>query len=157
MQVKTRTEYAMRVLLYLAEHRTTVATAQIASACGMNENYVPKVMRILKANGWSSSDYGNTGGYRLTVNPQKITLLDIMNATEDSDNISTFSAPGAPCRCKTKDEQNLVYVFEQFQLLYKLYFSSITLEMLAKESNPDSFIQPLYQYMEGKAGRCSNE
>ena len=84
MQLKMQTDYAIRVLLYLAGRREPAVTKEMASALGISEGYLPKVTQRLRRAGWVSSSAGVAGGFQLIEDPGKITLYDVMRVTEDT-------------------------------------------------------------------------
>lgn len=84
MEINRTTDYAVRVVLHLAaaEAGSRVRASDIAAAQGIPLDYVPKVLQALARSGILATTSGRTGGVRLIKSPQRITLLDIVEAME---------------------------------------------------------------------------
>ena len=48
MQLKITTDYAVRIVYYLALHRGTVTAAELSEALKISESYIPKITKKLK-------------------------------------------------------------------------------------------------------------
>lgn len=48
MQLKITTDYAVRIVYYLALHRGTVTAAELSEALKIPESYIPKITKKLK-------------------------------------------------------------------------------------------------------------
>ena len=57
-----------------------VAIREIADRHGVPGPFLVQILRTLRTAGWVQSVRGSQGGYRLSVDPAKITLLDIAEA-----------------------------------------------------------------------------
>lgn len=80
MVISARVHYACLALLELALRRddpTPVAAAEITGRHGIPGPFLTQILRTLRAVGWVDSSRGSQGGYRLTVDPDQLTLLDI--------------------------------------------------------------------------------
>jgi len=80
-QVPTKTQYAIRALVYLA-HTKTASVASIAEAERIPFKYLEAIFGQLKNAGLLIADRGRSGGYRLTKNPSDIPMSEIVKATE---------------------------------------------------------------------------
>ncbi|MBK7406313.1 MAG: Rrf2 family transcriptional regulator [Phycisphaerales bacterium] len=77
------TEYALRAVIYLAKAEGDNATSQaIAAATVVPEGYMSKVLNTLARAGIVSSQRGPTGGFALALAPNKLTMLDVVEALE---------------------------------------------------------------------------
>ena len=77
------TEYALRAVAYLAscdEHTTTVPL--MAEAIQVKAPYLRKVINKLGDAQIVESQRGKGGGLRLSVDPNKLTLLEVVNAVD---------------------------------------------------------------------------
>lgn len=73
------TDYAIRIILYLAQCETQVISAQmLARQLGITYPYFMKVATALKRAGLVESVMGYSGGYRLAQPSSDITLYDII-------------------------------------------------------------------------------
>lgn len=83
MVISARVHYASLALLELARRRddpTPVAAAEITARQGIPGPFLAQILRTLRTAGWVESSRGSQGGYRLTVDPSRITLLDVAEA-----------------------------------------------------------------------------
>ena len=95
MQLNVTTDYAIRIVLYLAMNERVVNSGEIAKAMGIPPTYIAKITRTLKHAGILSEKRGVDGGFVLHRAPDELTLLDIVGALEKTVNIN---------RCLEEDE-----------------------------------------------------
>ncbi len=69
-------EYALRAVLHLARagREGPLKIDQIASALGIPRNYLAKILHQLSRDGLLESSRGPTGGFRLAIPPDRLTL-----------------------------------------------------------------------------------
>jgi len=99
MQLTTHTDYALRLLIYLAiapaEHQCTVQMA--ASRYRISANHLAKVAQTLVQLGYIHSLRGRGGGLKLAVPVQAITLGKLVRQTENLQLLECFGAdPACP-------------------------------------------------------------
>ncbi len=76
-------EYALRSIVFLAEHADQPQTIrEVASATGVPSEYLAKVLANLKRAGIAQAKRGLHGGYTLAVAPERLTILDVINAVD---------------------------------------------------------------------------
>jgi Rrf2 family nitric oxide-sensitive transcriptional repressor len=81
-------EYALRAVVWLAAHPTmTLSTPQIAKCTQVPAGYMSKVLQILARAGLVESNPGRGGGFRLTRDPQHISVLDVVNSVDTLERI----------------------------------------------------------------------
>ena len=77
-------EHAVRALLYLATHGPeSVKASTIADTLGAPPNYMSKTLHALASAGIVDSRRGPTGGFRLRVEPDRLTLARIIEVVDD--------------------------------------------------------------------------
>ena len=83
--VLQQSDYAIRCLLFLVEHRGRLATkSEIAKAVDAPDLFVAKILqRLVKANVLVSVR-GIHGGFSLAREPSAISLLDVLGASQTS-------------------------------------------------------------------------
>jgi len=89
MKISTRSRYGLRLLMELAGHEgdTPVFLSEIARMQGVSEKYLSKLVIPLRQAGLIKSVRGAHGGYRLGIDPQDISLLQIIECLEGSLNL----------------------------------------------------------------------
>ena len=95
MQLNVTTDYAIRIVLYLAIKKKVVSSNEIARVMGIPPTYIMKITGKLKTAKILSEKRGAEGGFFLIRTPDQLTLLDIVGALEKTVNIN---------RCLEEDE-----------------------------------------------------
>ena len=84
MRLTTHTDYALRVLMYLALRPGESSTIQeIADRYGISKNHLMKVVQHLGAAGWIETSRGRGGGLRLAKPASAIDLGAVVRSTEE--------------------------------------------------------------------------
>ena len=84
MRLTRYTDYAMRVLLYLAARPDRLCSiSEIAGAYGISQNHLMKVVSDLVGAGYLDSVRGRSGGVRLARPPAEINIGAVVRHTED--------------------------------------------------------------------------
>lgn len=89
MQLRLKTDFALRVLLYLAHReRTTgerlpVRVEAVANAYDISKEHLVKVVQQLATHGWVVTKAGRGGGLQLAVEPGTIEVVDVIEAFEE--------------------------------------------------------------------------
>lgn len=83
-KLSTKGRYGTRLMVALAlhNHGRPVSLREIAGHEDISENYLWQVAKPLRDAGLITSVAGAGGGYNLAVNPESITLLDVLTALE---------------------------------------------------------------------------
>ena len=76
MQLKITTDYAVRIVYYLALHRGTVTAAELSEALKISESYIPKITKKLKDANIITACEGIKGGIYFPES-QRISLCSI--------------------------------------------------------------------------------
>ncbi len=85
MRLTMHTDYALRVLMFLALEPDEVhAIPAMAQRYGISRNHLMKVGLTLIQNGFVESVRGRNGGLKLARSPREIKLSEIVRATEDN-------------------------------------------------------------------------
>ncbi|MBW2607859.1 MAG: Rrf2 family transcriptional regulator [Deltaproteobacteria bacterium] len=82
MRLTRAAEYAVRCIVYLAGNGQgkVVGRVEIAKAMEIPEQFLGKIAQQLARSGFIEIVQGAKGGYRLLLSPEKITLLDVVEA-----------------------------------------------------------------------------
>ncbi len=83
MKINRATDYGVRLMVYLASRgEKIIPRAEVASAMDIPSEFLAKIAQILARAGLLEIRQGRTGGYRLKRPPDKITLLEVVEALE---------------------------------------------------------------------------
>ena len=96
-------EHALRAVLYLARQPddTSVPADVIAEALGAPPKYLAKTLNVLAKQGILRSMRGPTGGFRLAVRADALTLARVVEPFDDSRNSGMCLLGGRPCDART--------------------------------------------------------
>ncbi|WP_028996500.1 RrF2 family transcriptional regulator [Azohydromonas australica] len=100
MRLTAMTDYALRLLMHVAQHPQRLCTiAEVARAYAISEAHLMKVTHRLALGGWLETVRGKGGGMRLARAPQDIHLGAVVRSMEpDFALVECFDAP-APSAC----------------------------------------------------------
>lgn len=83
MRMTTMTDYAMRLLMYVAQQPDRLCTiAEVARAYNISEAHLMKITHQLGLNGWLETVRGKGGGMRLAAAPAEISLGAVVRSIE---------------------------------------------------------------------------
>jgi len=84
MRLTQQTDYAFRMLIYLAVHRERSGTVQdVAENYGISRSHLLKVALKLGRLGYVKTSRGRSGGIALARAPEDINLGEVIRAMED--------------------------------------------------------------------------
>ena len=131
--ITTRGRYALRVMVDLAEHRGAgyIPMKEIADRQGLSVKYMERIMPSLTKCGLAEGSHGKGGGYRLSVDPDDCTVLDVLLAAgEGVAPVACLDKDAPPC-----DRKKVCRTLPMWTKLDKLvedYLDSVTLSDLTK-------------------------
>jgi Rrf2 family protein len=90
MQITRQADYALRAILYLARHELTknepgwrpATTSKIAKEKLIPTSFLAKIISQLSISGLINTSRGASGGVSLARGPEKISLLDVVEAID---------------------------------------------------------------------------
>lgn len=108
MKISKKAYYGLRAVVTLAQAGTALSIHTIAESEKLPEDYLEKILQILRRAGIVEATKGTSGGYALARPAEEITVWDILRELDGP--IRTFTAPlqGAlPCfqvsHCQTNE------------------------------------------------------
>lgn len=88
MQLKISTDYAIRIVLYLATTQTAATSAEISVKMGIPQTVIATLARPLQEAGILSTQRGSGGGFTLCRKPEDISLHEIISIAEGTTRIN---------------------------------------------------------------------
>jgi Rrf2 family protein len=82
LEITRKTHLAIMALGVLSDTGERIQGAPLANAIGTSPAFLAQVMTPLVRNGWVDSAPGRTGGYALAVDPDTISILELIEASE---------------------------------------------------------------------------
>ncbi|MGD8785813.1 MAG: Rrf2 family transcriptional regulator [Phycisphaerales bacterium] len=134
MKLSTRTRYAMRALIELAENggRSPLQLKIIAKRQDISIKYLEQLMAVLKSAGLVRSIRGSKGGYILTRGPEQIKLSEAFHCLEGT--VTTVECVGNEDYCNRTADCATRRVWMQVQMAMDDVLKSITLRDMVKMS-----------------------
>ncbi len=107
MKLTYRTDYALRVLIYLMNRPgQKVTTREMAEFYGISLNHLTKVAKALTRAGWLKTERGASGGLMLAPHTADTRLGEIVRLTETAEVVECFTPKTNTCpitaRCELK-------------------------------------------------------
>lgn len=108
MRLTTMTDYALRLLMYVAQQPERLCTiSEVAQAHEISEAHLMKVTHQLGLQGWIETVRGKGGGMRLAHPPQAINLGAVVRSIEPDFALVECFATGSQCtltgQCRLAD------------------------------------------------------
>ncbi len=98
MRLTTMTDYALRMLIYLGQHRERLCTtSEIAQAYQISEAHLTKITHQLGRAGWITTVRGKGGGMRLAREPAQINLGGLVRSIEPDFHLVECLGSGNAC------------------------------------------------------------
>lgn len=138
LRINRQTDYAVRVVLALAQKRvgTRIATKKIGKAMLIPQNFLPRIVAKLAQAEILATFPGRDGGLELAHVPEKITLRDVVEAFEGPLLLSecmldnNFCPFESACAVRTRWERLQNVILEEL--------ASTSFLDLAKEANAEN-------------------
>lgn len=99
MVISARVHYACLALLELAVRSNDISPVtirEITDRHGVPGPFLVQILRTLRTAGWVQSIRGSQGGYRLSIDPASVTLLDIAEVVGCQDTGSHTEGKATP-------------------------------------------------------------
>ena len=127
MQLNITTDYAIRIVYYLALKEKTITASELASVLKIPVNYISKITKKLKAAEIVQACEGIKGGYALMKKPEMISLFDIVSSMEVTMKINRCLEPDGFCSRNATDYCNVHKALLNVQKTYEDALKSVTI------------------------------
>jgi len=128
MIVSTKGRYALRVMVYLAQHPEDeyVPLKEIAESEGISQKYLESIMTVLSKADFLDAVHGKGGGYRLNRKPEGYTIGAILKQTEGSLAAVSCTSQG-PAACARTECCQTKPMWDKLDKMIDDFFEGITL------------------------------
>jgi Rrf2 family protein len=124
--INNRTEYALRALWQLAQSKEFFSTSEaIAQAQEIPGKFLPQILSDLSRAGLVRSVRGYGGGVRLSRVPDKIKLLDVIEAIQGT--VFLYDCLKGPIDCQHEPDCRLMKIYKKAQDALKAEFNKVSL------------------------------
>ena len=127
MQLNSTTDYAIRIIIYLAKNKHVVSSKKLSEIINVSPRYLLQIGAKLRDANLVSVTYGSSGGYALSMPPDQITLFDIIQLmegfTQSRLNLEYIEA-------ETDEFQSLFDAYEFVDCIVEQTLKNITIEAL---------------------------
>ena len=100
MLISTRGRYALRILVDMAEHQTDgyMTLKEVAQRQDISEKYLEAIVKDLVKHNILNGVRGKGGGYRLGREPERISVLEVLERMEGTlAPVACLEPEGKPC------------------------------------------------------------
>jgi Rrf2 family protein len=133
LELTRRTDYAIRAALVLARNPgERLSSTQISQATQIPLRFTRQVMSDLVRADLVSAAVGRVGGYTLTAQPARVSVLEIVEAVEGDPRRQHCSLRSGPCRRNEPCEIHFVFADAQEAFISQLAASSLA-ELAARQ------------------------
>ena len=145
MQLNKFTDYALRILMYVAQPRDLPYTiAELADRLHVSENHAMKIVHFMSKQAWIVTTRGKGGGIRLDPNALHMTLGYLVRTLEHDVNIVECNDPPCVLRSNCGLKGILDQSLEQFYSHLDQYKLKDVIQPIHAQFSTDSPI-PLVQ------------
>ena len=123
MQLTRYTDYALRVLIYLAYKDEELSTInEVSQIYGVSENHLMKIVHQLAKLGYVTTLRGKGGGLKLGRRPEQIRIGDVVRDTEETLDVVECLAENYAGACRLFSNCKLKTVLSDAQ---RAFFDSL--------------------------------
>ncbi len=143
VELSCKSEYAILALLELATHHQSgepLQIRQIAAQQNIPDRYLEQLLATLRRGGLVKSQRGAKGGYLLTREPWKISLLEVLTCLEGLD-ARTCEEDATP---KTVDSTIVEEIWQEARKAANLVLQNYTLQDLCEKRDQRRQVDIMY-------------
>ncbi len=131
MHITLESDYAIRIVLYLARIKKRVEAKNIAENTEVTLRFALKILRKLVAAELVRSFKGTQGGYEINRKPDEITLADVIETVEGTYYLSRCLNPELGCNREHKSAYCKVqHAFDRISAGVREQLQAVTLDQL---------------------------
>ncbi|RJQ33298.1 MAG: Rrf2 family transcriptional regulator [Actinobacteria bacterium] len=151
MQITRKSEYAVRVILYLsAKKGSKVLARQISEEMDIPKQFLAQIMLSLNRAGYVTAIRGSNGGFLLAMDPSQIAVSDVIEAIEGKVAINKCMMADSDCQNYSVCPIHDVWTEAQekmLKVLAKANFASLVrkAKTKTKQVKSEDIKSPFYQ------------
>ena len=126
LELTNKTDLALRAIGHLIDNQDPIAGPVLAGSIGTSTFYLPQVMKPLVSSGWVTATSGRNGGYILEADPDRLSVLDVIEAIEGPTDDERCVLRGAPCPAEEPCALHTSWVGARDALMNELRAASVT-------------------------------
>ena len=133
MKISAKGRYAIRAMINIAlnESKEPKTLLEISKHQGISLSYLEQLFALLRKGNLVSGVRGPGGGYRLSSDPNNITIAQIINAINSDQKL------------QESQEQRDIQIWEKFSDKLRNYLETVTLGSLIHESESPIVHEPV--------------
>ena len=139
MQLKNSTDYAIRIVCYLAAQERMVSTSELSRKLNVSANYVPKIAKKLKDAKIVNACEGINGGYMLAKQPENISLMEIISCVEETMAINRCLEEDRFCSRNLEDTCKIHKILLSLQNTYNNKLASVKVSDVIRPGEDEYF------------------
>ena len=139
MQLKNSTDYALRIVCYLAAQEQMVSTSELSQKLNISANYIPKIAKKLKNANIITACEGTKGGYMLAKQPENISLMEIISCVEETMAINRCLEKDRFCSRNIEDTCKIHKILLGLQNTYNNKLESVKVSDIIHPGKDGSF------------------
>jgi Rrf2 family protein len=138
MKLSTRTRYAVRAIIELAQNdsKKPLQLKIIAQRQDISVKYLEQLMAVLRSAGFVRSVRGSKGGYVLAKAPNEIKMNDVMHRLEGD--IATVECVDNDDYCSRSADCAARYLWLEVEQAIDKVLGAITLQDLVEKANEEN-------------------
>ena len=139
MKISTKGRYALRMLLYLAEHKDNgfISLKEIAGRQDISKQYLEQIVSLLNTSSILRVNRGKRGGYMLAKEPAEYTVGQILRITEGG-LVPVACLEDEINQCNRAEFCKTLSMWDGFYKAINEYFDGITLQDILDQHNKHS-------------------
>ena len=139
MQLTSTTDYAIRIVCYLAAQRQMISTSELSQELSVPSSYIPKITKKLKQAGIIKACEGINGGYQIAKQPENISLRDVISCTESTMAISRCLEKDGVCSRNYTDCCKVHQILLDLQNTYNNRLESVKISDIIRPGKDEYF------------------
>ena len=139
MQLTSTTDYAIRIVCYLAAQRQMISTSELSQELSVPSSYIPKITKKLKQAGIIKACEGTNGGYMLAKQPENISLMKIISCVEETMAINRCLEEDRFCSRNLEDTCKIHKVLLSLQNTYNNKLESVKVSDVIRPGEDEYF------------------